>query len=140
MFDHFNGGFKEPTQGRPRMEGISFDKSLSPDGFIMAFYKASWDIIIKSDLFDCVNDFLFACHNSKEFSTSFLALIPKRSNRLVLDDFWTICLVGSVYHIISKLPAGSLKNVIGNLISDSQSAFILNRYMVDGVLVVNELI
>jgi hypothetical protein len=45
-----------------------------------------------------------------------------------------------MYKILSKILAGRLKIVLGKLISNVQSAFIPNRQILDGVLVVNELI
>lgn len=42
--------------------------------------------------------------------------------------------------MISKLLAVRLKRVIGNIISFSQSAFLLGRQLLDGVLVANELV
>jgi hypothetical protein len=45
-----------------------------------------------------------------------------------------------MYKILSKILAGRLKIVLGKLISNVQSTFIPNRQILDGVLVVNELI
>jgi hypothetical protein len=49
-------------------------------------------------------------------------------------------LIGSLYKILSKILANRLKKVLGKLISTCQSAFLPNRQILDGVVVLNELI
>ncbi|XP_058759392.1 uncharacterized protein LOC131632671 [Vicia villosa] len=77
---------------------------------------------------------------AKSITSSFLALIPKSNNPLGLDDYRPICLVGSIHKIISKALAGRIKQVIGKVISSSQSAFVPGRQLLDGALVANELV
>lgn len=48
--------------------------------------------------------------------------------------------MGGLYKILSKLLASRLKGVIGKLVSSSQTAFVTGRYIMDGVLVVNEVL
>src|SRR3954464_12910339 len=76
----------------------------------------------------------------KAVTASFLALIPKVDNPSSLDDFRPICLISSMYRILAKLLASRLKKVIGKLVSSCHSAFVPGRNMLDGVLVVNELL
>lgn len=74
----------------------------------------------------------------KVITTVFIAIIPKTSNPQGLNDFCHICLIGCVYCILEKLLEDRIKKVIGSLISSSQSTFIQSRQMLDGVLVINE--
>jgi hypothetical protein len=76
----------------------------------------------------------------KAITASFLALIPKKNHPQMLSDYRPICLVGCLYKIIAKVLTTILKKVLGKLISDCQSAFLPNRQILDGGLVVNELI
>lgn len=71
----------------------------------MNFFKVTW-IIIKDDLFNFINEFFFAGYLPKAFTYSFIALIPKNSNPQDLNAYHLICLIGSVYRIISKILVG----------------------------------
>ncbi|RVW47728.1 Transposon TX1 uncharacterized 149 kDa protein [Vitis vinifera] len=55
-----------------------------------------------------------------------------------LKDFRPISLVGSVYKLLAKVLANRLKTVIGEVISDSQHAFVHGRQIFDAVLLANE--
>lgn len=62
--------------------------------------------------------------SSKSITFSFLASVPKNKNPLDLNDYLPKCLVGCIHKIISKLLAGRLNRVIGNVISLGQIAFV----------------
>nr|KYP55804.1 LINE-1 reverse transcriptase isogeny [Cajanus cajan] len=76
----------------------------------------------------------------KTVSASFLALIPKVLHPISLTEYRPISLISSVHKIISKVLAARMKLVIGSVISRVQIAFVPRRHLLDGVLVVNELI
>jgi hypothetical protein len=46
--------------------------------------------------------------------------------------------VGSLYKILAKLLANRLRGVIGSVVSESQSAFVKNRQILDIILIANE--
>jgi hypothetical protein len=66
--------------------------------------------------------------------------VPKKDHPQDLFDYRPICLIGSLYKILSKLLANRLKRVLGKLISKRQSAFLPQRQILDGVVVLNEII
>ena len=65
----------------------------------------------------------FYFHRSLEFerslNASFLSLIPKKNNVVIIKDFRPISLVGSVYKLLSKVLANRLRRVLDKLISES---------------------
>jgi len=73
-------------------------------------------------------------------NSTFIVLIPKVDSPKRLNDFRPISLVGSMYKILAKVLAIRLRVVIGSVISDSQSAFIKGRQILDGILVANEVV
>jgi hypothetical protein len=48
--------------------------------------------------------------------------------------------VVSLYKILAKLLANRLRVVIGSVISESQSEFVKNRQILDGILIANEVV
>ena len=114
-------------------------KSLGPDDITFGFIKDFWDIL-KID----VMRFLVEFHRNRKLAnginSTFIALIPKVDNPQRLNDFRLISLVGSMYKILAKVLANRLRLVIGSVISDSQSAFIKGRQILDGILMANEVV
>ncbi|XP_045810560.1 uncharacterized protein LOC123905002 [Trifolium pratense] len=88
--------------------------------------------------------FLFDFHRNgrltKGINATFIALIPKTDNPQRLNDFRPISLVGSLYKILAKVLANRLRQVIGSVISESQTAFVKNRQILDGILITNEIV
>nr|GEX96289.1 RNA-directed DNA polymerase, eukaryota [Tanacetum cinerariifolium] len=71
-------------------------------------------------------------------NSSFIALIPKVTGAKFVNDFRPISLIGSVYKVVSKILAKRLAVVISELVFNTQSAFILNRQILDGPFILNE--
>ncbi|XP_071703931.1 uncharacterized protein [Rutidosis leptorrhynchoides] len=76
--------------------------------------------------------------NIRGCNSSFVTLIPKKSDPLVFGDFRPISLIGSYYKIVAKILANRLRKVIPSLVGIEQSAFLKGRYILDGVLIANE--
>ncbi|XP_058774257.1 uncharacterized protein LOC131648523 [Vicia villosa] len=128
IFNHFKSFFNEEAEGRPNLSGLSL-KALS-----------GWESLNIERLFTEleVKDAIWSCDGNKSAGPD--ALIPKINNTQNLGEYLPICLVGSIYRIISKILAARLKEVIGTLVSNNQTAFVSGRNMMDSVLLVNELI
>lgn len=75
----------------------------------------------------------------KCLSATFITLIPKKKGVADLNDFRPISLVGCIYKLLAKTLALRLKSVLGDVISESQHAFILGRQTIDCALIANEI-
>nr|GFA27268.1 RNA-directed DNA polymerase, eukaryota [Tanacetum cinerariifolium] len=53
-------------------------------------------------------------------------------------DFHPISLIGSVYKVVTKILANRLSMVISDLVSNTQSAFVASRQILDGPFILNE--
>ncbi|GJZ74651.1 RNA-directed DNA polymerase, eukaryota, reverse transcriptase zinc-binding domain protein, partial [Tanacetum coccineum] len=127
------------TEIRDAIWDCGSDKSPGLNGFTFAFYKKFWDIL-KDDVMGFVQDFFRTGILPRGCNTSFITLIPKVPNPMVISDFRPISLIGAQYKIIAKVLANRLARVIDSVISQEQSAFIKNRQILDGPLMVNEVI
>ncbi|GJW57410.1 RNA-directed DNA polymerase, eukaryota, partial [Tanacetum coccineum] len=57
-----------------------------------------------------------------------------------VNDFWPISLIECVYKVITKVLANRLATVISDLVSETQSAFVANRQILDGPFILNEML
>jgi hypothetical protein len=163
---HFEKQFEERILNRPMLDGLTFsqlsnidnealigafseeeireavwscdgNKSPGPDGFNFNFLKSSWNVI-KDDFMNLFHEFHQNAVLPKGITPSFIALIPKKDHLQNLSDYRPISLIGCIYKVLSKVLASRLKKVLGKLISNCQSAFLPQRLILDGVLVINE--
>ncbi|KAJ0880137.1 putative RNA-directed DNA polymerase [Helianthus annuus] len=115
------------------------DRAPGPDGFNFKFIKKCW-AGLREDMVTLFNKFYEEGAINRCCTSSFIALIPKGKDPVGPNDFRPISLIGVINKVISKVLVNRLKGVIGNLISEHQSAFITGRNIMDGPLVLNEVL
>ncbi|PNX60607.1 cysteine-rich receptor-like protein kinase, partial [Trifolium pratense] len=168
VFSHFESHFKAPNFERPGVDDLQFKrlnqvesagltkpfseeevksavwdcdsfKSPGPDGINFGFIKDFW-VELRGDIMRFLTDFHRNGKLTKGLNSTFIALIPKIDSPQRLNDFRPISLVGSLYKILAKVLANRLRAVIGSVISESQSAFVKDRQILDGILIANEVV
>ncbi|KAJ0702066.1 putative RNA-directed DNA polymerase [Helianthus annuus] len=113
------------------------DRAPGPDGFNFRFFKRFWNLF-EGDFVALMSAFFESGVIGPGCGSSFITLVPKRKDPEGLSDYRPISLVGVVNKVISKVLASRLKKVLGSVISDSQTAFLKNRLILDGPLIINE--
>jgi hypothetical protein len=166
--EYFRTKFSSETWSRPNLDGICFpslleednqlltrpfelveienvvkdsdgNKSPGPDGFNFAFIKSMWNIL-KGEfriMFDQIHGIASL---PKGFSSYSVTLIPKVSSPFSLGDFRPISLLGCLYKTIAKVLTARLARVMDRLVAPTQSAFLKGRQLVDGVVIINEVV
>ncbi|GKV12577.1 hypothetical protein SLEP1_g23703 [Rubroshorea leprosula] len=165
---YFRNLFKGDPWNRPKPEGIKFQKiseakkewlerpfsieeieeglrscdgskAPGPDGYNFNFLKFAWQCI-KEDFISFFSEFHRNGKLVRGLNSSFLALVPKKLNAANLKEYRPISLLGCVYKLLAKVLANRLKSVMPAIVSETQSAFVGGRQLVDSVLVLNEVV
>ncbi|KAI3749677.1 hypothetical protein L2E82_20293 [Cichorium intybus] len=113
------------------------EKAPGPDGFTFKFIKHFWGLLC-GDIMKFVRHFEDHGSISNGCNSSLITLVPKCKYPTSLVDFRPISLIGCLYKIIPKTLAGRIKQVIGTVVSEVQSAYVVGRNILDGPLIVNE--
>ena len=115
------------------------DKCPGPDGFNFNFIKEFWGFL-KPEFRRFVDEFHVNGSFPKGSNASFLAVIPKTNHPQSFNDYRPISLIGCMYKIIAKLLGNRLRKVMPGLIDERQSAFIKDRHILHGTMILNEVV
>ena len=85
---------------------------------------------------------ILSCLNSssilKSINHTSITLIPKVKNQERVSEFIPISLCNVIYKVVSKVIANRLKPFLNSIISETQSAFIVDKLITDNVLIAFE--
>lgn len=166
--NYYMKGFAEVDGVRPVLDGITFrslevtessvltayftmeeleeavmschgDKAPGPDDFNFNFIKKFWETL-KVDFWEMLQEFFGNARLPKGITSYFLALIPKCSNPQGLRDYRPISLLGSIYKILAKILASRLRVCMNSIIAPNQFAFLPARNILDGAVIINEVV
>lgn len=98
-------------------------KSPEPNGWLIEFYLAFFDII-GGDLLKIVEDSRTRGYLETYITSTFIALILKTDNPASYEDFHPISLCNSIYKIIAKIISNMMRPILANHISPEQFAFL----------------
>ena len=114
------------------------EKAPGPDGMTALFFQHSWHVI-KKDVVELVNNFLVTGELDPTMNITNICMIPKVERPTRMTELRPISLCNVGYKIISKVLRQRLKICLPRLISETQSAFVAGRLILDNILIVQEM-
>lgn len=113
-------------------------KAPGPDGMTPLFFQKYWSLI-NIDVLRAVLGILNHGHDPTSLNHTSVVLILKVKNPETPKDFRPISLCNVVFRIITKTIANRVKYILSDVISDSQSAFIPGRAIIDNAMAAFEI-
>ncbi|GKB07076.1 putative reverse transcriptase domain, reverse transcriptase zinc-binding domain protein [Tanacetum coccineum] len=120
------------------MFDIGDNKAPGPDGYTSAFFKQGWDVV-GQEVCRAVHEFFDKGQLLKEVNHTFLALIPKVTTPLKVNDYRPISCCNVLYKCISKILTNRIIEGIKEVVSENQLAFVPGRRISDNILLTQEL-
>eukprot|EP00253_Pinus_taeda_P013273 PITA_13273 len=121
------------------MSQLKEGKSPGPDAFTTTFFHTFWELI-KQEVWKIVEESRDIRWLLPSLNTTFIALIPKEEDSITPDKYRSIALCNVIYKVISKVIANRLKPLFPLLISPEQSVYVEGRQIMDGILLMHEII
>ncbi|XP_074300723.1 uncharacterized protein LOC141632032 [Silene latifolia] len=121
------------------LKSIPANKSPGPDGYTSQFFKDA-SVIIEKGIIEAVQEFFISGQLLRQVNSTTLTLIPKKTRPVTVTNFRPIACCNVLYKIISKVLCNRLAKVLPSIISESQSAFIQGRDIVDNILICHDLV
>ncbi|XP_052299727.1 uncharacterized protein LOC127903105 [Citrus sinensis] len=109
-------------------------KAPGPDGLNSMFFQKHWQHVGKGVTQTCLH-ILNNQGNLSPLNHTFIALIPKVAKPRKVTEYRPISLCNVVYRIVAKVIANRLKQVLHQIISPYQSAFVPNRIITDNIVI-----
>lgn len=110
-----------------------------PDGFNVHFYRAFWPEI-RNDLFEMLLLLFDNKLDLKRLNFGVISLIPKNKDPTDIKQFRPICVLNDCFKFISKVITNRFSKVAQTVISPTQTAFILGRFILEGCVILHEVL
>lgn len=104
------------------------------NGLLAIFFQKHWDVIQNSVIKTCLHVLNYQ-GTTTPLNHTYIAIIFKVDKPRKTIKFRHICLCNIIYRIIVKTIANKLKQILHEIISLTQSAFIPNRIITDNVII-----
>ena len=101
------------------------NKAPGPDGFTAGFFQHHWRLLGPS-ITKGVLDFLNGGELPAEVNATTIVLIPKVKHPQEMKNYRPISLCNVIYKLCSKVLANRLRGFLDEIVSEEQSAFVLD--------------
>jgi hypothetical protein len=110
-----------------------------PNGFSTSFFKHFWDHS-KGVIFEMLQQMHGGNLDIARLNYGIIVLLPKVKGANQIKQYRSICLLNVIYKVITKVLIVRLTAVIDKVVNVAQTAFILGRFILDGVLIIHEVL
>nr|GEZ09611.1 RNA-directed DNA polymerase, eukaryota, reverse transcriptase zinc-binding domain protein [Tanacetum cinerariifolium] len=133
--ENINSGIASEEEKHDRKNLI---KECDDNQKLEEMYTAQKDLL-KDDVVEAMRHAFDSFTIPKGANSSFITLIPKVANPVHIKYFWHISLIGMHYKIVGRILANRLAKVINNVTSHEKSYFISGRQILQGPLMLSEI-
>lgn len=112
-------------------------KAPGPDGLQPIFFQKCWNTVGVTQM---VENALRTGMIDPRINESYITLIPKDKNPIHISKFRPISLSNVILKVITKTLANRLRNMMKDLIPQTQSSFIRGRQTIDNTIITQEII
>jgi hypothetical protein len=121
------------------LKDMDLNASPGPDGIPVGFYKEFWNEI-KFTMLEMFQDLHRGGLNLSRLNYGMISLIPKLKEANNIRQFRPVCLLNVDYKWFTKVLTLRLTPYAGKIISGTQTAFIPGRFILEGVVILHEIL
>lgn len=118
---------------------LGHNKAPGPDGFPGEFYQFFWDTI-KFSLKRLFDDFATGRLDLGRLNFGTITLLPKGEDADRIQRVRPICLMNDSLKVLTKGVYFRLSEVAEEIIDKTQTAFMKNRFIMEGILIMHEVL
>lgn len=108
-------------------------------GSILFFLKKCWDIL-QGDLYKMFQDFYKGALDIRRLNFGVITLVPKLKEANTIKQYRPICLLNVDYKCFTKVLTNRLVPIAQKVIDSNQTGFIKGRNILEGVVVLHEVL
>jgi hypothetical protein len=121
------------------VQDMKSDTAPRPNGFNVSFFLNMWHLI-KKEILGMVQDFNGNKLDLRRLNYGVITLVPKVREANTINQYRLISLLNVDFKIFSKLFMDRISPLADKVISESQSAFIKGRNILEGVVTLHEIV
>lgn len=121
------------------LKDMESNSAPGPDGLPAGFYKKMWPFI-KDIVLEMFNKLHAESLNMSRLNYGTITLIPKLKEISTIKQYRPICLLNADYKWFTKVLTLRLTKFAPKLISPAQTAFIPGRYILEGIVILHEVL
>nr|XP_020149437.1 uncharacterized protein LOC109734646 [Aegilops tauschii subsp. strangulata] len=121
------------------IRGMNPSSAPGPDGLPVKFFQTFWNVI-KPEIMAIFDEFYVGTIDLGRLNYGIISLIPKVPGASDIRQFRPITVINVIFRILAKGYANRVTLLADLITHPNQSAFVKERYILDGVLVLHEVL